>query len=220
MVRAALLLVLLVGCPGPTDPPISDGSLPGDASLSDTHNPGAARLTIAWAIKPAVDVTTAAGNELDDVKFRMENLKATVDVDPEDPNTTKDEYELHWDSDDEPESITFENATPGRYTSITLELAEGDGEASLDIRGDDDDNDTFKIDDSASHGVVMSFDAMLEPGAEMTLTIEIDLEALIDPIDFDSLPADDGVDHHLDIDEDMAQMLAFRGRIPLIFSVR
>jgi hypothetical protein len=215
----SLLLVgaCLVGC-GPTDPAQTDGGPSDDGR--DGPEPGTAELTIEWATTPSTPGTTAAGNQIDDVKIRMENLKAIVDVDPNNPNTTKAEYQLEWDSDSGPEAIRFENAPAGRYTSIVLQLADGNEEKSFDIRGNDNDGDSFKIDDDASLSIVIDCDATLAPGSEMTLVIDIDLQAAIDPVVFDTLPADDGVDHHLDDEEDPTQMAAFRNRLQLAFQVR
>jgi len=213
-----LVGVCLAGCPGPTDPVQPDGNPPVDTG--DGPAPGASKLTIAWATTPMSPGTTAGGNQLEDVRFRMENLKAVVDVDPNAPNTTKDEYSLHWDSDDMPESITFDNAPAGRYTSIVLQLDDGNDEKAIDIRGEDDDGDTFKIDESASLSISISCNTMLEPGSEKTLVIDIDLAAALDPIPFDTLPADDGVDHHLEDDDNPVEMEEFRTRLQQAFTVR
>ena len=218
MCWGSLLLVgaCLVGC-GPTDPARPDGGPPDDSG--DGPDPGAAKLTIDWATTPSTPGTTAGGNQITDAKFRMENLKAVVDVDPNNPNTTKDEYQLEWDSDSSPESVTFENAPAGRYTSIVLQLDDGSDEKSFDIRGNNNNGDTFKIDDSASLSISISCNVMLEPGSEKTLVIDIDLAAAIDPIDFDVVPSGDGVDHHLDQD-DPTQMVQFRTRLQQAFHVR
>jgi len=215
--RVAWLLVALAGCPGPEDPATPDGAMQPDSSVDA---PDTTRLTIAWATVPVVPGTTAAGHRLDDVQLRMENLKATVDVDPTDPNTTQDEVKLQWTAEDAPESITFAKAPAGRYTSIVLKLDEGDGEEAFEIRGRANDNDSFRFEDTASVSISMSCNVMLAPGEHKTLTIEIDLQTAVDAINIEALGAGEGFDHNLEADDEPVAMATFRAALQQAFSVR
>jgi hypothetical protein len=208
-------LLLLVGCSGPTDAVAPDGAPTPDGSSADGPTPGS-RLTIAWSTTPASPGITTAGNRLDDVRFRMESLKAIVDLDPNDPSTSVAAYKLHWDGATTPASITFDNAPAGRYTSIVLQLDDGDNEKAFDIRGEAD-GETFKIDDSSSLSISMSCDAVLEYGSALTLQIDIDLGTAIDPIEFDGVSSGDGVDHHLG--GEPQAMEQFRSRLQQAFRV-
>lgn len=220
--RAVLLLVVgtcIAGCPGPTDPITPDGQVSSDGDVEKDAPEGDSKLTIAWASAPVVPGTTPGGNRIDEIKFRMENLKATVDVDPTDPNTTKDEYKLHWDSDTAPEAIEFGNAPAGRYTSIVLQLDEGDNEDAFEIRGQAPDGDSFKLDDNASLSISMNCNITLAAGEEKTVVIDIDVNAAVDALDINALGSGDGVDHHLDADNS-EEMAAFRAALQQAFSVR
>lgn len=212
-------LVVLVGCSGADAPGVPDGA-PMPDGPGDARNTGNSTLRLAWATTPASPGGTPGGNQLVDLRFRMESLRAIVDVDPNDPNTTRESYKLHWDGSSAPEAIEFDDAPAGRYTSIIFQLDDGDGEKAFDLRGETTDGDTFKIDDSASLSISASCDAVLAPGGELTLTIEIELGAAIDPIAFDELASGDGVDHHLHAGADPVVMAGFRARLRQAFHVR
>lgn len=220
--RGGLLLIVgacLAGCPGPTDPATPDGNPGGDGNQDGQV--GDSKLRIEWATNPLVPGgLTALGHRLDDVRFRMENLKATVDVDPNDPNTTLAEVKLHWDDDNEPEAITFSDAPAGRYTSIVLKLDEGDGEEAFEIRGQTSSNESFRFDDRASLPISMACNVVLAPGETKTLVVDIDLSAAVGVVDIDALGAGFGVDHHLEADDEPVVMAQFRTALQAAFSVR
>lgn len=220
--RPVFLLVVgacIAGCSGSDQPATPDGSIGEDSGpIVDGPQPGAARLIVAWATGPAVPGDTTGGHHYDDVKFRMENFKATVDIDPTDPNTTQPEYKLHWDDNDTPTSITFDNAPPGRVTSIVLQLDEGDGEEAFELKGTTSDDDSFLIEDNSSLSISMTCNVMLEANATKTVTIDIDLATAIDAVDFDGLDSGGGADKHLDGDE--AAMATFRTALQSAFTVR
>ena len=114
----------------------------------------------------------------------------------------------------------FENAPIGRYTSIVLKLDDGDNEKAFDLRGTSNDNESFKFDDSKSLSIAINCDVMLAPGQEKTIVIDIDLQTAVDAIDIDDLDSGDGVDHHLDADDEPEAMEQFRNALKSAFSVR
>lgn len=216
------LIVLLAGCPagsgdddGPADAPSAkDGPVGSDSA------PGAARLTIAWATTPVVPGPTPMLHRIDDVRLRMENFKAFVDVDPNDPNTTQAELELHWSASEGPAPMTFTNATPGQYNSIVLKLDEGNGQDAFRITGESNDNDSFRFDDKTSVPVQINCNFALAPGEDKTVTIDIDLATAVDLIDIEELESGGGVDHHLEDDDESEAMMQFRTALQSAFSVR
>src|SRR5262249_23112818 len=118
-VLLTFVLTCLAGCPGSSsgDDDVADAN-----PNPDTPQMGAATLRIVWATDKAVPGDIGSNNQLDDVKFRMENLEANVAVSPNDPRTTLDEVKLHWDSDGSPDEVVFTNAPAGLYTSLVLKL--------------------------------------------------------------------------------------------------
>lgn len=220
--RSVLLVVAALGvggCPAPTDPITPDGGPPSDGTNDDAP-PNASRLIISWATSPMVPGVTTGGNTVTDVKFRMENFKATVDVDPTDPNTTKEEYKLHWDDDDTPASITFENAPAGTYTSVVLQLDEGDDEEAFEITGTAANSESYKLDDRASMSISMNCNVTLAAGEERTLVVDINLQPAIDTLDIQTLNSGDGFAHHLDANDDPEAMATFRTALQQAFSIR
>jgi len=209
--------VCLAGCPG-QDPATPDSGMNLDSNQLD-GNPGDSKLRLEWATNPVIPGTTPLGHRLDDVRFRMEKLKATVDVDPNDPNTTREELKLRWTSEDEPETLTFSDAPAGRYTSIVLKLDEGDNEASFEFRGVTNTGDTFELEDKATISISMTCNFVLLPGEDKTLIVDIDLAPAVDAVDIDGLEPGEGLDHHLD-DDNVAVLAQLRTAMQAAFSVR
>lgn len=224
--RAGLMLIVgacIAGCPASESPVAPDSSQPvlDGAPILDSPPGGTARLTIAWATTPVVPAgVTPMGHRIDEARFRMENLKATVDVDPTDPNTTQAEVKLAWDDKEAPAPVTFATAPAGRYTSVVLQLDEGDGQNAFELRGESNDNDSFKFDDKASMSIFMTADLVLAPGDDKTLVIDIDLATAVDAIDIEELDGGNGVQHHLDADDEPEAMALFRGSLQGAFSCR
>lgn len=220
--RPGFLLIAtacLAGCPSPQDPTSPDSATL-DGLPNDDGNSSNSKLRIEWATSPVIPGTTTAGHQLDDVRFRMENLKAAVDVDPNDPNTTRAEIKLHWDGEKAPEALTFSDAPAGRYTQILLKLAEGDNEDSYKIRGVSNQGGSFQLEDTATISISMACNFVLLPGETKTVTVHIDLEAGIDAVDIEALEPGDGVDHHLDPDDNPAVATQLRAALQAAFSVQ
>lgn len=218
--REGILLITaacLAGCPG-QDPATADSGIGEDSNQQD-GNQSDSKLRIEWTTNPVIPGTTPLGHRLDDVRFRMEKLKATVDVDPNDPNTTREELKLRWTSEDEPEPLTFSDAPAGRYTSIVLKLDEGDNEASFEFRGVTNTGDTFELEDKATISISMMCNFVLLPGETKTLIVDIDLAPAVDAVDIEQLEPGDDVDHHLD-DDDTAVLAQLRTAMQAAFSVR
>ncbi len=218
--RAGLLIigVCLTGCPG-QDPANPDSGIDSDSSSQLDGSSGEAKLRLEWSTTPVIPGLTTLGHRLDEVRFRMENLKATVDVDPNDPNTTRDEVKLRWIDEESPEVLTLDDVPAGRYTSIVMKLDEGDGEDSFEIRGLSNESDTFKFEDTASLSISMGCNIVLSPGETKTLIVDIDLQTVVDAVDIESLGSNDGVDHYLD-DDDVPAVTQLRSTLQAAFSVR
>jgi hypothetical protein len=184
-VSLVFVVACLVGCPGPTQ--TNPDGTPGD----DTDAPpvGAATLRIAWTTDVAVpsDIGGPTDNTLDDVRFRMENLHATLIIDPDNPVTTKDDYKLHWDSGNAPEDIVFTGAPPGHYSSVVLQLDDGDAQHAFEIKGtylDTDGRHGWEIESDAGLPISMDTSLDLAPDSDVTMTIEIGVGAAANTVDF------------------------------------
>jgi hypothetical protein len=194
-VLIALVVVCIAGCPAPTntdtDAPVID---------NDGPPPGAARLTIAWItdLGPSFPTEAIANLDVEDVRFRMENLHAEVNISPGDPRTTEDEVQLHWDDSNTPGTVVFGDAPAGVYANVVLKLDEGDQENAFEIEGKVEIGGSdvdFQIDDIDSLSVSMPIGPTaldLSPGAEATLLIEIEVRDAIAAVDYDVLPDDGG----------------------------
>lgn len=212
LVGAALCLA---ACPG-QDPTSPDSTTTLD---SNQDGNGASQLRLEWTTNPAIQKTTPSGHRLDDIRFRMENVTAKVDVDPFDPNLTREELKLHWTSEAEPEALVFSDPPAGRYTSIVLKLDEGEGEDAFELRGVTNAGDTFELEDKATVPISMTCDFVLLPRESKTLIVTIDLSPAIDAVDIEQLEPGEGVDHHLD-DDDVVVLTQLRTALQSAFSVR
>jgi len=201
--------VCLAGCPG-ASPGTPDGNPGGD----DGPAPGASTLRIAWALDNIGDigdlVVPATGYSLDEAKFRMENLHATLITDPDNPATSKDEYKLRWTTDDEPDAIKFDNVPSGHYSSVVLQLDDSGGDKAFELHGHYNDGaDSWEIDSINSLSISLDASLDLLPDTDVTITIEIGVAAAVNKVDF---AANDDIS-----DIDLIEMSAFRADLQNAF---
>ncbi len=141
-----------------------------------------------------------AGQESDNVlitslRLRLEDVRAAGDAGPS-SETYLDATELQLEAGTEA-SIAFRSAPPGRYSAFEFDLRRySDADAAWEIRGQVQINgETYdlEIEDDQSSSISLPLDALdLGAGQTVEVAIVVDLGVLIDAIDWDDAPIDDG----------------------------
>lgn len=203
----ALVVTCATGCGGSDDDDTAVDAAP------DTDTAGAATLRIAWTTDKAVPGDIGSNNRLDDVKLRMEGFEAVVIVSPNDPRTTRDEVNLHWDNDSGPDEVVFTNAPTGLYTSVLLKLDSAGFTHAVSIAGHFDvsnTNQSFEVESDDALSISMATDFTLTAGTDKTMTIQIGIADAVNQLDY---MMDSDV-----TDSDTAAMGTFRSALQVGFS--
>ncbi|MEO8705953.1 MAG: hypothetical protein ABI867_38330 [Kofleriaceae bacterium] len=203
---------LLAACPSSGD------ALDPDAGPDDDSGPPAGGFTIAIHSKDQIPQTDG-DVRITDVRLHTTTIRALGDATTGDDQTTKSDFELRWDDRRSPMPFTFAMAPTGRYSQIEIRIAADDGSsAGLTIEGEakvDGDFEPFLVDlDSGVVVASVEINEMLAPGGTTTVDLEADLVSLLQAIDFDAVPTDDGV--HV-IDDARPEMIGIRFRLATMF---
>jgi hypothetical protein len=108
-------------------------------------------------------------------------------------------FQLHWDNDDAPDPVLFDQAPTGRYSTIKLDIGKADAEhGAISIEGAvriDGDLKPFEIDsEGASFTAMVGCGETLDPGETAELHVAMNLPAILDGIDLAGIEPDgDGV---------------------------
>jgi hypothetical protein len=207
MLRVALLVVgsMLTAC-SPATP--SDG--PQDAPAGDDDGPPAgANLKLQVALDTELPHQISPDLRLTDVYLSATLVRAIADA----GDATLTNCEMHWDSDDEPGTLTFNSPPIGTYSTIDLRFSRrtsgsGSGERAFEIEGRWRGTD-FKIE--GVDGMVTASPAvqvMLKAGMMQTVKIELALATMLQQIDWDNVDKQDG-DYYLDDDDPQMPMVQY-----------
>jgi hypothetical protein len=202
--------------------PISAGE---DAPLGDAL-PAATGLTLQFITNNELPVTLGGDVRVEDIYLNGAVIRAIGDATTQDERaTTRYDYELHWDHDDQPRGLSFAAAPAGVYSYVELRFAGRPGTSkpeAFEIEGSvrvDGDREDFII--RGSQPVVIAnvpASLQLEAGRPLTIALELDVERLVAGIDFDELPSVAG---KLRLDEQRpAELAAFTTALAGAFSVR
>jgi hypothetical protein len=187
-----VLLVGLAGCPG--------AAPPGD-DMPDA-GPTGASLHVTWTPVPADlpgDITSDLS--VDRVTFGVASLRVVGDAGPGDPRTFLDDLKLEWDRDGKPDAVKFSNAPPGLYSRMewlldTSNLLREDdpiyvfeivGEVELNGHGQN-----FRLRETAQLPISFAVSANLDPPADTTIDVRVDVARIVEAVDYDALPKVDG----------------------------
>jgi hypothetical protein len=219
MRRLAVLFVWVVtACSSDPIPAAEDASL-GDALPAYTG------LTLEFITNDELPATLDGGVQIDEIDLNGAVIRAIGDATTQDERaTTRYDYRLHWDSDDQPRGLSFAAAPAGEYAYVELRIAGGPAGGpteAFEVRGSarvDGDREDFTI-RAAAPVVIANVPASmrLEAGRPLTIEIQLDVGKLVEGIDFDALPFQDG---KLRLDEGSpAQLAAFTDALSGAFRV-
>ncbi|MEZ4400685.1 MAG: hypothetical protein R3B06_11735 [Kofleriaceae bacterium] len=176
------LLALLAGCPG-----------------DDQGGPDAmagSGLVVSWLPTPA-----AVPGPVDDklaltsARFALRSFRVIGDAGAGDPRTTVDTALVRWDAGVAPMPIGLAAAPPGLYARMAWELDGGAGLA-YELTGTVEQDDVatpFAIRDAEALPVSLDLAVTAEPGVVTTIVIRVELDAIVDAVDFEAVPLVGGV---------------------------
>jgi hypothetical protein len=177
-------LLVIAGCqPGSVAGPDAP-EVPGDGSAARRG------LFIEWRATPAVPGPLTDRLTVADATFRLDHFQVTSDAGS--TSTTRMRYVLAWSSRGEPAQEVFPEAPAGVYSKVSLAMmADRPAEYAYRIEGTwragDDTIVAYDIKDRMPLMLAFDCDKTLSAGGAATLTINLDLEAAIEGIDFDRL---------------------------------
>lgn len=160
----------------------------------DVDGGGGGGLVFAF-VAPALD-QQLGGLYIDKLTVSMADLRAVGDAAPGDDRTYVARLAIELDSDARPE-LELRDAPPGRYSAFEFAIDRAaDGEEAWTMRGEVDVGgavEEFTIEDDATTPVSLALVGLdLGPGEAVAVTISIDAAAVVDGIDWSSVPVDDG----------------------------
>ncbi|MCB9560764.1 MAG: hypothetical protein H6708_10195 [Kofleriaceae bacterium] len=204
----AALLTAACGPGGGDDPDAGDGPDGG----------GGNGLTFEWRA-PDVDQALPAGVTIDKLVLKLRDLRAVGDAAGNETHLESQQIEL--DSPTKVGTTTFPQAPPGIYSAFEFRVDRGfDGEGSWQVEGTVDlggDTVNFLIEDEGTASVSLDLAGLdLPPGEGRTVAIDVDLAAVVDGIDWASLPQQSG---QIVIEEDSTLIGQLRGRLITSFSI-
>ena len=181
MSRTLVLVgVLCAGCPAGGDDHDVDGGVDSTG------------LTIGWATTPVVPGQIAADRTVQDLRITYSSVQLVGDAAPADERTSTGTVELDWDERGAPAPLTFPEAPPGVYSTLALGASGGservriEGQIDLGAGG----WRTFEIEDEAQNAASLPLEVYVRAGEHTTLPVELDVAAVLAPIDFSRLPTD------------------------------
>jgi hypothetical protein len=185
----------------------------------------ASGLTLAFVTVPQLP-GGPAGILLREVYLSASVIRAVGDATPAgEADTTRTDVALAWSPTAAPEVVAFREAAAGEYAYVELRIAgpaAGPRHEAIAIRGDvltGAQRMRFAIEaDGPSTVARIPARRRLDAGQELELTVALDLDALLGPIDFLALPHRDGT---LWLDAGSpAELTALRARLASAFSLR
>lgn len=200
MVRAGLgalaLAVLLVpGC-GDDDPTLPDAG-EGDADVGDVDaDTGVSALELEWKLDPRLNDEPVGPLRLvvTEARFSLEDLRVVGDADV----LQRSSYELDFERDDAP-LLRFAPAAPGIYASFVGRIKAYRVRGTIELEGEEWE---FEISDepppSVGYAIPLQNVEVL-PGETERVKLEIEIERVIEEIDWSMVEVDDGV---LEVEKD------------------
>jgi len=191
VVPTCLLVGVIAAC-HTSDPNSPDAS----TVTGDGSNDSRVGLALTWSSQPAtipgeVDSNISVASML----FRVANLRVIGDAGPGDTRTSVDQIQVAWGQSGSHEPIRFGDAPSGLYSHVVM-LVEGNiTDYSYEITGTakvDGNMKPFRIRDLSPLGISMDTSAMLEPGQQTSLGIEVRIDQALQSLDFAHLNEQNG----------------------------
>jgi hypothetical protein len=186
--RIALLAALAVaaaGCPieRPPVPPVDSGG-------------GGNGLVITWESRPGVIPSEPSSDAtIERVSFQQDDLRLVGDA----GTIQLDRDELEWARGITPTALPVTGAVPGLYSRLLFELGgddePGNEEYAYEITGTVKVNASFEpftIRDTGELTMTLDFSVMLPIGGDATIPVRIELDKIVDAVDFSQVPKQDG----------------------------
>jgi hypothetical protein len=201
---AALIAVGALACGDPPGSGVDAGSGGGDAS-----DGGGTGLHLRFRATPAppAELGGAFACDLDRVVLRLANLRFAGDAaQADDPRIQRPSAEMEWETERTFE-YWFEQAPPGRYASLlaTVTRYRIEGRATVDeVR-------EYEIEeDPIGMAIELPLDLVLEPGATLTIDIDVAVAAAVLGVPWDKVALDEG---ELEVDESSPEIIDVRQRL-------
>jgi hypothetical protein len=188
---------LLAACPGSGGG--DDDGLQPDGPPDDGPPVGTGGLVLRIATDRAIPAEIGGDLRISDIRLGGMSIRAIGDAaSAGDPRTTTADVELHWDNDDAPDAISFDQAPSGRYSTIKIDVAKINDNGALEIEGAvkiDGDFEPFEVEsDDADFVVMIGIGEVLEPGATKTIQLDMEVDGILDGINFQNItPDNEGV---------------------------
>jgi hypothetical protein len=203
-IAAAALLAATAGCPA------DDTALP-DGGGTD----GGTELRVEWTGRPAaLPAALSSDLTLERAMLRTEDLRVVGDA----STLELRREELEWERDAAPAPDVVAGAPPGLYSRLLFEV-EGEGdEYSYELSGMVRVGTTtrpFLIRDREELAISLDFSIMLKAGASARIPVRVELDKLVEAVDFAQVPVQGGTY----LVEDGAQLASVRDKLRQAFSV-
>lgn len=205
-ILAVLASAMALGC-DPTPPPDADA---GDGGVTGG-------IELRWT---AIGIDTPqSASDIDELHLELRDLQVVGDASP--TTTHRDRATIELSSGGEPVT-RFENAPPGRYSSIEFTLERPDDEeAAWALEGRveiDGVRHPFEIEDDQSTTVSVALPGLsLSAGETAVVSVEVDAARLLDGIDWDAVPREEDEIH---LTGDSPQVAVIRERLRVGFHVQ
>lgn len=179
-----LTVTLVAGCPA------DDVGGPDAATSSGVELRWVTRpTTVPGAVDPELDLTSAT--------LHLRNLRLVGDAGAGDPRTTMATVDLSWSAGAAPAPAGFPDAPPGLYARLLCDLDRGAAPFAFELTGtvvtDDDQREPFAIRDTAPLAIDADFSIDAAPGVRTAIVVRVELDAVVEGLDFDAAPVIEGV---------------------------
>ena len=196
MVVVACVLAASTGCD--VDSVTADAGVnPGDDGSAGSDAATTGGLTFDFRSKPklppfgAGDAGGSWDAKIETATIVLGDVRAIGDAAPGSGATTRDMFTLTWVTSDR-EELVFANAPPGIYSLLRAQIVSWDVTGEVDIEGAE--NVPFHIADAPSMSLSLSVPILvtLASNDDQTVRIDVNLDDIVEDIDWDEIDLDDG----------------------------
>jgi hypothetical protein len=200
-------LCLLTACPTTQVGADADSSV--DVATSE-------QLRVAWTARPDPIPGSAGSNTtVEHAVFRTRDLRVIGDVTP----APLARFALEWGTGVPPMARAFPDAQLGTYSRLLFSLDPGSDRFSYEISGHTEvQNVTYAyvIRDPQPASVALDFTITLPPGGAATIPVRVEVDKLVNRVDFRQVAL---VDNQLVVDDTSSQIAGVRNQLAQAFGV-
>jgi hypothetical protein len=192
----------------------------GDTAPPPVDGPGGGGLSIVWSSRPAVIPSEPSSDiTIERAVFHQEELRVVGDAGPFDLKRE----ELEWSRGIVPTALPVTGALPGLYSRLLFELDgdddQGEEEYAYEITGTVKVTDTFRpftVRDTSGADLMLEFSIALPAGASATIPVRVEIDKIVEAVDFQSVPMQSG--RYL-VDQSSSQIAAVRAAVRAAFGI-